>query len=205
MAMAYRLPVDEGRPQRATRRRAIGRAVAGCLSFGLAGYALEAAGAGAASKAGDARIFKLALEIEYAEEAFYREALRRGALRGELREYARSALAQDGQHLRLLHTVLGSAAPARPHFVFGNKTKDGPAFIDTAAKLEDIAVGGYNGQATNLTKGGLAVAATIVSVEARHAAWIRALAGEVAAPDAVDKPLTAAEVVAGLREIGLRR
>jgi rubrerythrin len=203
--MAYRRPADDVCPQRATRRRAIGRAVAGCLGLGLAGYALEASGAGAASKAGDARIFKLALEIEYAEEAFYRDALRGGALRAELREYARAALAQDGQHLRLLRRVLGSAAPARPRFVFGEKTKSERAFIETAAKLEDLAVAGYNGQATNLTKGSLAVAATIVSVEARHAAWIRALAGEVAAPDAVDKPITAAQVVTGLREIGLRR
>jgi len=197
--------MDEGHPLRTTRRRAIGRALAGCLSFGLAGVALDAAGAGAGSKGGDARIFKLALEIEYAEEAFYREALRRGALRSELREYAHAALTQDGQHLRLLRTALGSAAPARPRFVFGDKTKNERAFIDTAAKLEDLAVAGYNGQAANLTKGGLTVAATIVSVEARHAAWIRALAGEVAAPDAVDKPITAAQVVAGLREIGLRR
>ncbi len=203
--MTYRRPTEEGRPLRTTRRRAIGKTVAGCLSLGLAGYALEATGAGAASKAGDARIFRLALDIEYTEEAFYREALRSGALRSELREYAHAALTQDGQHLRLLRGVLGSAAPARPRFVFGEKTKSVRAFIDTAAKLEDLAVAGYNGQAANLTKGGLTVAATIVSVEARHAAWIRALAGQVAAPDAVDKPITAAQVVTGLREIGLRR
>jgi hypothetical protein len=50
----------------------------------------------------------------------------------------------------------------------------------------------------------LAVAAEIVSVEARHAAWVRAIAGEVAAPDPVDKPMTASEVSAALHEIGLR-
>ena len=63
---------------------------------------------------------------------------------------------------------------------------------------------GFNGQATNLTRGTLASAAQIVSVEARHAAWIRAIAGKVAAPDPVDKPITAQQVARGLREIGMR-
>src|SRR6266540_1406197 len=76
----------------------------------------------------------------------------------------------------------------------GNATRDPDAFTRTAIKLEDLAVAGYNGQATNLSRAALGAAATIVSVEARHAAWIRAIAGQVAAPDPVDKPATAAEV-----------
>jgi hypothetical protein len=78
------------------------------------------------------------------------------------------------------------------------------AFTQAAIQLEDIAVAGYNGQAANLTKGTLAAAATIVSVEARHAAWVRAIAGEVAAPDAVDEPMTAKQAAKGLHEVGLR-
>jgi rubrerythrin len=120
-------------------------------------------------------------------------------------EYAQAALAQDGQHMRVLRAALAPNPPPRPKFEFGAKTKSKAAFIDTAAKLEDIAVAGYNGQAANLTKKSLEIAAAIVSVEARHAAWIRALAGQVAAPDAVDKPMTAEEVMAGLEEIGLKR
>jgi len=203
--MASRTPMDGARPQAATtRRRLLGRAAAVGLATAAGGY-LRAGGAGAASRADDARIFELALEIEYTEEAFYREALRRGALKGGLREYARAAYDQDAQHLALLKAALGSAAPARPRFAFGAATGSPAAFVATAAKLEDIAVAGYNGQATNLTKKALAVAAMIVSVEARHAAWVRALAGEVAAPDAVDRPMTGAQVLAGLREVGLRR
>jgi rubrerythrin len=200
--MEDRQPVHEGRSGGTTRRRLIGRAAAGCLSFGVAGAAYEAVGARAASPAGDARIFQLALQIEYAEQAFYREALRRGALRGSVREYARTALDQDQEHLRLLKAALGARAAPPPRYEFGPRTKSEQAFIAAASNLEDLAVAGYNGQATNLTKRGLAVAATIVSVEARHAAWIRALAGEVAAPDAVDQPMTAAQVVRGLKAIG---
>jgi hypothetical protein len=55
-----------------------------------------------------------------------------------------------------------------------------------------------------LTKRTLGAAAEIVSVEARHAAWVRAIAGEIAAPDPVDKPMTAKQVADGLREIGLK-
>jgi rubrerythrin len=204
--MASRKPTDGARPQLASRRRVLGRALAGGLTLVVGGYALEETAAGAApSKANDARIFTLALQIEYTEEAFYREALRHGALKGELREYAQAAHDQDAQHLALLKAALGSAAPARPRFAFGAATRSPAAFVATASKLEDIAVAGYNGQAANLTKKALAVAATIVSVEARHAAWVRALAGQVAAPDAVDRPMTAAQVLAGLHEVGLRR
>jgi hypothetical protein len=204
--MASRIPADGARPQApTTRRRLLGRAAAVGLATASGGYLLRAGGAGAASQADDARIFKLALEIEYTEEAFYREALRAGALTHELREYARAAHDQDAQHLAALKAALGASAPGRPQFAFGGATKSPAAFIMTASKLEDIAVGGYNGQATNLSKQALAIAATIVSVEARHAAWVRALAGQVAAPDAVDKPLTASQVLQGLRQIGLRR
>src|SRR6185437_13117862 len=119
-----------------TRRRLLGRVAAVGLATASGGYLLRAGGAGAASQADDARILKLALEIEYTEEAFYREALRRGALEGELREYAQAAHDQDGQHLALLKAALGSAAPGRPRFAFGAATRSPAAFIATASKLE---------------------------------------------------------------------
>ena len=60
----------------------------------------------------------------------------------------------------------------------------------------------YNGQAGNLTKPALAAAAEIVSVDARHAGWIRAIRGENAAPDATDRALTARQVQAALKKTG---
>ena len=91
-------------------------------------------------------------------------------------------------------SALGGNAGPPPRFAFGAAVRDREQFHRTAIKLEDIAIAGYNGQATNLTPGTLAAAATIVSVEARHASWIRTLAGEIAAPEAVDTPITAAQV-----------
>jgi rubrerythrin len=160
--------------------------------------------AAAASKAEDARILQLVLQVEYTQVAFYEQALREASLQGDLREFAETALEHEHQHLAAIRGVLGPKARKRPHFDFGLATKDARAFRETAIRLEDIAVSGYNGQATNLTPGTLAAAAEIVSVEARHAAWVRAIAGEVAAPDPVDKPMTARQVAIGLREIGLK-
>lgn len=165
---------------------------------------LSVGGASAASKAEDARILQLVLVLEYTQVAFYEQALKQANLSGELRNFAQTALGHEQAHLAAIKQALGAKAVARPRFEFGSKTTSPEAFRQTAIKLEDIAVAGYNGQATNLTKGTLAAAAEIVSVEARHAAWVRAIAGEVAAPDPVDKPMTASQVAAGLRSIGVR-
>jgi rubrerythrin len=159
---------------------------------------------GSPSKAQDARILQLVLQLEHTQVAFYERALQQAGLKGDLRDFARAALAHERQHLAAIKGALGAKAGPKPAFDFGQKTKSADAFTKAAIELEDIAVAGYNGQATNLTKGTLASAAEIVSVEARHAAWVRAIAGEVAAPDPVDKPMTARQVAAGLHRIGMR-
>lgn len=158
----------------------------------------------APSQAQDIRILQLVLQLEYTQVAFYTQALRDAGLTGDLRRFAESALAHERQHLAAIRKALGAQAGPKPAFDFGARTKSPDAFVNAATELEDVAVAAYNGQATNLTKGTLAAAAEIVSVEARHAAWVRALAGEVAAPDPVDKPMTAEQAARGLRKIGLK-
>jgi rubrerythrin len=191
-----------------SRRRLVVGAALAAGTFGTARIVdrfLQAGDAlGAPSKAQDERILQLVLQLEYTEVAFYEQALRDAGLQGELREFAQAALGHEQQHLAAIKKALGSKAGAKPRFDFGANTKSPSAFGKAAIKLEDIAVAGYNGQATNLTPATLAAAAAIVSVEARHAAWARAIAGEVAAPDPVDKPMTAKQAVAGLHEIGLK-
>ena len=115
--------------------------------------------------------------------AFYQEALDRGALRGEIEGYAQAVLDQEREHLAFVKKALGSKAGEPPRFTFGPATQDPDEFAATAAELEDLAVAAYNGQATNVSKPTLEAAATVVSVEARHAAWIRSIAGEPPAPD----------------------
>jgi Ferritin-like domain len=180
-------------------------AAGGLAAVPLAGRMFRLGDAlGSPSKAQDARILQLVLQLERTQVAFYEQALKQAGLTGDLHDFAQAALGHERQHLAAIRSALGAKAGPKPTFEFGKKTRSAKAFTQAAIQLEDIAVAGYNGQATNLTKGTLASAAEIVSVEARHAAWVRAIAGEVAAPDAVDKPMTAQQVAAGLRGIGLR-
>jgi rubrerythrin len=157
------------------------------------------------SKAQDTKILQLVLELEYTQVVFYEQALQQAGLKDGLREFAQTALGHERQHLAAIQKALGAKALPRPAFDFGPKTKSADAFAQAAIDLEDIAVAAYNGQASNLTKSTLAAAARIVSVEARHAAWVRAIVGQVAAPDPVDKPMTSQQALAGLHGIGLRR
>ena len=187
---------------RASRRGVI---VAGCaLATGLlSGRVGEAGAVLARSKAQDALVLRLVLQLEQTQVAFYEQALARAGLKGALREFAETALGHEREHLAAIRKALGKTPPA-PTFEFGVRTANNGAFVATAIELEDIAVAAYNGQATNLTKPTLAAAAAIVSVEARHAAWVRALESKVAAPHPVDKPMTAQDAANRLFAIGLR-
>jgi len=167
--------------------------------------ALPSLASSAPSPAQDVRILNLVLLLEYVESSFYAEARDRGALAGELRDFVRVVGAHEQQHLAALKGALGSKARKKPRLRFGNATTDPDAFVAAAIKLEDTSVAAYNGQATNLTKPTLAVAAKIVSVEARHAAWIRAIAGKPPAADATDPSLTQAQVLAALQKTGFIR
>lgn len=189
-----------------SRRALLGAGAAGAVvTVPVVGRLLRLGDAlGSPSKAQDVKILQLVLQVEYTQVAFYEKALAEGQLSGDVREFAQTALGHERQHLAAVKKALGSKAGAKPRFAFGDKTKSADAFMRAAVQLEDIAVAGYNGQAANLTKGTLAVAAEIVSVEARHAAWVRALAGEVAAPKPVDEPMTAQQAAAGLQALGLR-
>ena len=159
----------------------------------------------APSPAQDVRVLNLALLLEYVEAAFYAEARAKGNLRGELRTFAEVVGGHEQQHLAFLKKTLGGKARAKPKMEFGKATTDPDAFVAGALALEDTGVAAYNGQATNLTAGALAAAARIVSVEARHAAWIRSIAGKTPAADATDPSLTAAQALAALRKTGFLR
>jgi rubrerythrin len=175
----------------------------------LAGGALVAGlpklAASAQSPAQDAEIFNFALVLEHVQAAFYREAAELAQLDGDLLEFARVVAEHEREHVGYLQEALGGAAAAEPETFFGTATTDPDAFAAAAITLEDLAVAAYNGQAANLTKGALQAAATIISVDARHAAWIRAIAGRPAASQPVDQPLSRAEVEAKLDESGFLR
>src|SRR5439155_11184016 len=94
-----------------------------------------------------------------------------------------------------LRKALGSAAVKRPTFNFRGTTEDDSKFLKTAVAFEDLAVAAYKAQAPLIgSKAILAVAVSIHSVEARHAAWMRRLFGIVPAASAFDEPLSKPKV-----------
>jgi rubrerythrin len=164
--------------------------------------ALPRLAASAPSAAQDRKILNFALLLEYVEAGFYEEAFANGKLKGDLRDYVSVVRGHERQHVAFLKNALASDARKEPALDFGDATSDPMRFTDAAIALEETVVAAYNGQATNLTKQTLAQAARIVSVEARHAGWIRAIAGKNPAPDATDTPKTAAQVQAALDQTG---
>jgi hypothetical protein len=151
----------------------------------------------------DVKVLNLLLVVEYVERAFYEAAIERAGLSGELDDYARAVVAHEREHVAYLENALGDKADAEPEYDLEAVTSDPDAFATAAAKLEDIAVGAYNGQAANVTPGAFLAAARIVSVEARHAAWIRSIRNGDPAPDAVDTPYDEARVRRELTTVGL--
>jgi hypothetical protein len=191
--------------ERRTRAEVIERALVTGGAVAAGGIAIAAVADPAGSRpspAQDVEILNFALLIEYVQAAFYADALRRGSLTGERREFARRVGAHERAHVAFLRKALGGKARKAPKLDFGNDTTSPARFTDAALKLEDLAVAGYNAQAPNLTKPTLAAAAKIVSVEARHAAWIRAIAGVTPAPDASEPALPAPRVMKTLEGSG---
>jgi hypothetical protein len=163
---------------------------------GAALAALVLAEPGKAASRTDVEILNYALTLEYLQAAFYTEAERRNALRTKLaRQTTRVLGAVERAHVRALRDALGSAAVKRPFFDFGGVTEDEDAFIRTAVAFEDLGTAAYKGQAYRIDSPALLAAAiSIHSVEARHAAWIRYLAGAPPASSALDEPKSMGEV-----------
>src|SRR5207248_11799630 len=90
-----------------------------------------------------------------------------------------------------------------PSFKLEDVTGDPQAFTLTSIALEDLSVAAYNGQVANVSRSVLTLATKIVSVEGRHAAWIRDLAGKLPAPRAADLELAARDVLHRLAALDL--
>ncbi len=101
----------------------------------------------APSRAQDVRVLNLVLFLEYLEEAFYSDALRRGALRGGLRQFATVVGSHERAHVAFIVQALGNAARKKPRFAFGAAIVDPAKFTAAALALEDLSLAAYNGQA----------------------------------------------------------
>ena len=176
---------------------------AGLASSGIVAGGFAALASSSATHSGDVAVLNFALAFEELQASFYAHALRSLSLSGEWLQFARVVGGHERDHVAFLRQTLGSAANPAPRFQLTSEPADLHEFQRVAVALEDVGVALYNGQAGNLTSRTLAAAAEIVSVEARHAAWARDLAGEIPAPVASDVPADTAQVRATLSQIGV--
>jgi hypothetical protein len=180
------------RAETTSRRRLLGMTLAGAGTIALA----RATGARAAGlSASDVDILNYALVLEYLQASFYTEAERSGALTGKTAKAARVVGATERAHVKAFLDLLKSQAVKRPTFDFQGTTEQQQPFLKTAVALEDLAVAAYKGQAPKLKSNAvLAAAVGIHSVEARHAAWMRALFGVTPAVNAFDQPASRSSI-----------
>jgi len=209
---AIREAYEEGFSRSALFRRAVvggGTFVAGGLLVG----GLPRVALGKPSAAQDGKILNFALLLEYLESEFYVDAVNKGALLLEPRLLSFAMTVRDHElaHVEFLRQALGGAAIAKPAFDFKGTTEDAEKFAATALVLEDTGVAAYNGQGPRLRARTLPAAAQIVSVEARHAAWIRHIVhgpgyagGKKThpAPAAFDRALSKSKVEAAVAATG---
>jgi len=182
------------------------------LGVGLGTVAVGGAFAGAipslasgATPQSDVAILNFALTLEYLEAEFYAGARKNaGIFTGDTRNFVSVVAAHEATHVAFLKKALGSAAVKKPVFNFkGTNDTNQKTFEATAQLLEDTGVAAYAGQVGNVkTKAILAAAASIHSVEARHAAWMRHIRQVPPAPLAFDKPKTKAQILAAVGKTG---
>jgi hypothetical protein len=160
------------------RRGAVG-GLGLAASAGLLGGLAPVAGAAKKGLArSDVAILNFALTLEYLEAAFYTRAVRHGHLHGDTKTFARIVARHERIHVRALKSVLKGKAVKEPKFDFKGANLHQKVFQKTSFVLENTGVHAYLGQAGNLKSGALlGTAATIVTVEARHAAAIAQIMG----------------------------
>jgi Ferritin-like domain len=167
-------------------------ALAGAAAW-TAGRASRAAGAGLTKN--DTRILQFDLQLEYLQAMMYTQALRLGHLRPPVREAARVVGAHEWAHAHALKTILGPRAVPRGFFDYHGVTEDERAFLRTAVAFEDLTAALLKYQAVRLdSRAVLAAAISLHSVEARHAAWLRRVAGVLPTLKAFDRPASQAKM-----------
>jgi Ferritin-like domain len=158
-----------------------------------AGRAGRAVGAGLTGN--DIRILRFDLQLEYLQAGMYTQALRLGHLRPAVRDAARVVGAHEWAHARALKTILGPRAVRRGFFDYHGVTEDERAFLRTAVAFEDLTAALLKYQAVRLdSRAVLAAAISLHSVEARHAAWLRRVAGALPTLKAFDRPASQASM-----------
>lgn len=142
---------------------------------------------------GDFGILNYAYALEQLEAAFYIQVVAGpyyASASADEKLFLKDIRDHEVAHREFFKAALGSNAIAPIELDFSSVNfGDRSSVLNTAKAFEDLGVSAYNGAGALLTNGAfLTVAGKIVSVEARHAAWIRDLlaADSFVAADVVD-------------------
>lgn len=135
------------------------------------------------SKKQDLAILNYALTLEYLEAAFYKEAVDHSStFSADAKAFAAIVSDHESTHVVALKKTiksLGGKAVSRPQFDFKGTPDKEDTFLATSFVLENTGVHAYLGQAGRLkSKALLGAAASIVTVEARHASAVAVLLGD---------------------------
>ncbi|MGA8744982.1 MAG: ferritin-like domain-containing protein [Solirubrobacterales bacterium] len=154
---------------------------------------------------GDIGILNYALTLEYLEAAFYNEATANQAKTsfikdGQTQVFLNTVTNDENMHVKALQKALGKKAVKSPKFNFQGDNAEEEKFRTSSFAFENEGVHAYSGQAFNIKDPAyLAVALSIVTIEARHAAVIGLIAKGseqgIAPNGAFDTPYTAAKVL----------
>ena len=166
------------------------------------------------SKKQDVKILEFALTLEYLEADFYARSVASGALTDDALAFAQLVSTHESKHVALLQKTIkaltGKKAFSSPEFDFMGAEADQAKFIDLAYTLENTGVHAYLGQAGKLkSKTLLGAAASIVTIEARHASAIATIKGSDPFADGgefsitpdkeLDKPFKKSKVLAAAK------
>ncbi|KAJ5719711.1 hypothetical protein N7493_007289 [Penicillium malachiteum] len=152
----------------------------------------------------DADILNYALTLEHLEATFYEEGLKnytqedfvRAGFKDPFYENLQEVALDEKTHVAFLTkalTAAGASPVKRCSYAF--PSHDVESFIALASILEGVGVSAYLGAAASIaTKEYLMAAGSILTVEARHSAYLRASLSEVPFPQPFDDPLDFDEV-----------
>jgi hypothetical protein len=173
----------------ASRSDVLRIAVAGGTAALAALVLPRSARGGVAKTKNDIRILRFDLVLEYLQSGLYTEAERIGALNPTTLGWARVVGAHERAHAEAIKNLLGQKAVRSPSFNFGEVTEKESSFIKTAVAFEELTAALLKWQAERIdSREIVAAAATLHSVETRHAAWIRRIIGLTPAASAFDQP-----------------
>ena len=154
---------------------------------------------------GDIGILNYALTLEYLEAAFYNETTANQRKNHFIKDkqtqtFLKTTHTDENAHVAFLKKALGGKAVGSPNFDFGRATHSASKFKKLAYTFENTGVHAYSGQVLNISNPAyVAAAASILTVEARHASVIGLLLNRSPkgiSPDGpFDTPLTANQVL----------